>query len=305
MTDQLTLPKLTDKRRAALAELGVTSAESLLHLAATDIADAVNGKNDRTRTTAEVVERWLLRAAEVVVGEGPERLDPAMLAGWELYATFGVYFQRREAADSTSLEHRVVVNHVESDAERFLVGTDCSGVGELMQALLDQEDEPPPASPTGGREAADRGLLPSAATRSDSPPQEATDVTNDATGDIDPGNVDPDGVDTVEIVAVRAMVGGRELDLTSRPPGRCPQVPTDWELEVELAGPSGDVSAELLLNRVDSGATTAVTAVGHSPVLRSASVHTGAGYHHALLSLRAADTRLLTTLPLGDILVTA
>lgn len=264
------LPQLTAARSKALAELGITTEQTMADWSAAHLAAAVNEINDRTRTTTSATSTWLTAAFHQPPPVEPE-LDE--LEGWETVGDFSVWYQQRIVDGRVEKRIRAVSHHDPSENHTEIwPGHATESVAPWMRRLVTDDER----DPSG-----------------------ASDAVPGPAGPL------PTTVPTSVPTVARVMASAPNDVIDLRPiDGRRPVVCDRWQLEVRLDGSIADpVSAELVLES-SCGDRIAVEASGDDGVLASPPVECTPGYHEARLHVRNTSTgRLLESLAMPAILV--
>jgi hypothetical protein len=141
--DLSAIPGLEEKHRRVLADLGVTSAESLAAADQKQIHGAM--RRLRPRPTVDDIAAWQEHARRY----GPSAVE----AEWERAATFVVSFEQRRGAHGA--ERQLLVERTELEPEqpaKTWSGWDCRSICSWMleqldeaQPIADEQHEEPPA----------------------------------------------------------------------------------------------------------------------------------------------------------------
>ena len=286
------LPRMTDARRRALAEAGITSHESLLEWCAERLAGEVNQRNERTRTKPEHARAWMRTSAAALSDDQPERLDPHVDDNWDDDAVFSVHYQFRDETEAGSTEDGLersllVVNHYGRDIEwQRWPGWD---VTHLMAWLRPSDPSSVQRSPGSDERshAPEEGTDP----RSIAGAPTARDADSERTYQHQPDR--PVERASRTSVSIAAITDGGRIPIDGESLGRPIAISRRAAVEIDLGDETcEDVHGTMWLVDV-TGAAAAFPMSGRSRI-RSTELDLAPGYYegHVLLTVGSSHTAL-------------
>ena len=136
--DETPLPStLTARQHDALVSAGIASGDELLQWSATQLVELMRSQDDKLRPGPTKARQWITEVATGLVTQETERLDPAVLDGWDTEASFTVYFLERDDEHGPTTQVMAVHNENES-AEHVWPDRDCTELCAWMHAQLDE-----------------------------------------------------------------------------------------------------------------------------------------------------------------------